>query len=509
MDISFENEKYCSLKKTYETTIEEGVEAELSLPEYMPEILRILKSQAVPKINSWQTVGERVTVDGTCDLTMIYVGTDNCIYSFTGSRNFTRYAENSAFLTAEDVNVKASVKFINCRATNTKRAEIKAGINIVVSAFSKMEEDILKLMNSSYIEEKKMELSTMSLGCKKSKMFSMSDNFELENNSAAFIVRSTASAVLGEVRKISNKIMVKGETIVEIAFIPHEDKSTIVTVRKNLPINQILEFDGMDERFTGDITLDVTAVDVIIKNDSQGDGRSLDVGVTINAGITMWEQKDLSVITDAYAINGVVDLSYKKMSFYSALDAVRDTYVFRDTIDATKLGAECILDASCEENEPVATCENGAIVISGTIKAMIILKDTSGGYITTEKMLDYRYERSSECGDKKIECSPKVSVSSFECSLKNNEQIDVKAELQINCSVFSETEIDVVSEISELRESEKLNNSAITVYFPDCEETLWDIAKRYNTTVESIVLENNLVGETTKDIKMLFIPSGT
>jgi hypothetical protein len=372
-----------------------------------------------------------------------------------------------------------------------------------------MEEDILQLMSSSNIEEKKMELSTMSLGCKKSKMFSMSDNFELENNSAAFIVRSTASAVLGEVRKISNKIMVKGETIVEIAFIPHEDKSTIVTVRKNLPINQILEFDGMDERFTGDITLDVTAVDVIIKNDSQGDGRSLDVGVTINAGITMWEQKDLSVITDAYAINGVVDLNYKKMSFYSALAAVRDTYVFRDTIDATKLGAECILDASCEENEPVATCENGAIVISGTIKAMIILKDTSGGYITTEKMLDYRYERSSECGNKKIECTPKVSVSSFECSLKNNEQIDVKAELQINCSVFSETEIDVVSEISELRESEKINNSAITVYFPDCEETLWDIAKRYNTTVESIVLENNLVGETTKDIKMLFIPSGT
>ena len=44
MDISFENEKYCSLKKTYETIVEEGVEAELSLPEYMPEILRIVKN---------------------------------------------------------------------------------------------------------------------------------------------------------------------------------------------------------------------------------------------------------------------------------------------------------------------------------------------------------------------------------------------------------------------------------------------------------------------------------
>ena len=509
MDISFENEKYCSLKKTYETIVEEGVEAELSLPEYMPEILRILKSQAVPKINSWQTVGERVTVDGTCELTMIYVGSDNCIYSFTGSRNFTRYAENPAFLTAEDVNVKAGVKFINCRATNTKRAEIKAGINISVSAFSKMEEDILLLENNTNIQEKKIELSGMSLGCKKSKIFSMSDSFDLENTSAAFIVRSTASAVLGEVRKISNKIMIKGETIVEVAFIPYEDKSVIKTIRKNLPINQILEFDGMDERFTGDITLEVTAVDVIIKNDSQGEGRSLDIGVTINASITMWEQKELTVITDAYAINGAVDLSYKKMKFYSALDAVRDTYVFKDTIDASKLGAECILDACCEESEPVTSFENGSIVISGTMKAMIILKDTSGGYITTEKMLDYRYERSCDCNDKKIECTPKISVSSFECALKNNEEIDVKAELQINCSVFSETEIDIVSEISELRENEKINNSAITIYFPNYEETLWDIAKRYNTTVESIVLENNLSGDTTKDIKMLFIPSGT
>lgn len=509
MDISFENEKYCSLKKTYEATVEESVEAELSLPEYMPEILRILKSQAVPEINSWQTVGERVTADGTCSLTMIYVGTDNCIYSFTSTKSFTRYVENPSFLTAEDVNVKADVKLVNCRATNTKRAEIKSGINITVSAFSKTEEDILRLEKCENIEEKKMEISCMSLGCKKSKMFSMSDNFQLDDASAAFIVRSTASAVLGEVRKISNKIMIKGETIVEIAFIPHEDKSVIKTIRRTLPINQILEFDGMEEHFTGDIILDVKAVDVIIKNDSEGEGRSLDVGVTINAGITMWEQKDLTVITDAYAINGAVDLSYKKMKLYSALDAIRDTFIFRETIDSSKLGAACILDAYCEESEPTVACEKDLIVVSGTIKAMIILKDTSGGFVTTEKMLDYRYERRCECENKNIECTPKVTVSSFECMLKNNEQIDVKAEMQINCSVFQETEVDVVSEISEIKESEKINNSAITVCFPTCEEALWDIAKRYNTTVESIASENNISGDTTKDIKMLFIPSGT
>lgn len=509
MDIALENEKYCSLKRTYDTTIEECVEAELSLPEYMPEILRIIRSQAVPKINSFQTVGERVTVDGSCELTMIYEGSDNCIYTFSQVRSFTRYCENSAFSVAEDVRVKTSLKFVNCRATNTKRAEIKAGIGITVSAYSKIEESILLLGNSQGIEERKQEISAMSLGCKKSKMFSMSDTFNLENETAAFLVRANAVSVLGEVRKISNKLMIKGETIVEIAFVPNEDKTTIKKVRRILPINQILEFEGMEEHFTGDVTLDVTAVDVIIKNDSQSEGRSLDVAVSINAGITMWEQKDLCVITDAYAINGAINLTYSKMKFYSALDAIRDTYIYKGNIDVSKIGADCVLDAFCEESEPVLSFGDGTIAVTGSLKVTMLLRDSQGGIVTTEKMLDYRYERKAECTSLETDCVPSVSVSSFECVLKNKDQIDVKAEMQINCSVFGETELSVVTDICEGEKSEKTINSAITIYFPEFEESLWDIAKRYNTTVESIVLENNLEGDTTGNIKMLFIPSGT
>lgn len=507
LDITLENEKYCSLKRTYDTTVEECVEAELSLPEYMPEILRIIKSQAIPKINSFNTVGERVTVDGTCELRMIYVGNDNCIYSFSQSRNFTRYCENPAFLTAEDVKVKTTVNYINCRATNTKRAEIKSGIGISVTALGKIEEDILLTGKTSGIEEKTKNFFVMSLGCRKSKMFSMSDTFDLESNTAAFLVRANAVSVLGEVRKISNKVMVKGETIVEVAYVPNEDKTIICNLRRVLPINQILEFDGMDERFTGDVTLDVTAVDVIIKNDSSGDGKSLDVAVSVNAGITMWEQKELQVITDAYAIDGAIDLSYKKMKFYSALDAVRDTYIYKNSIDVSKTGATSVLDAYCEEGEPTLSFGDGVIAVSGSLKVTLLLKDASENIITTEKMLDYRYERKAECCNQETDCVPSVSISSFECIQSNKETIDVKAEMQINCSVFGETEIDIVSDIREGVSEEKSRRSAITVYFPTCEETLWDIAKRYNTTVESIMSENNIDGETTGDITMLFIPS--
>ena len=53
MDISLKHEDYKYLKILSDNTIEENVEAELTLPEYMPEILRIIKSFTYKKKHNW------------------------------------------------------------------------------------------------------------------------------------------------------------------------------------------------------------------------------------------------------------------------------------------------------------------------------------------------------------------------------------------------------------------------------------------------------------------------
>ena len=133
MDITLKKENYKILQTVKDNSIEECVEADFSLPEYMPEILRIIKSTAQTKVNSCKAVGERVTVDGECELRMIYTAEDGCIYSFSQSRPFTRHCENIVFNDATDINCEVSVSYVNCRATSTKRAEIKAGIVIKIN----------------------------------------------------------------------------------------------------------------------------------------------------------------------------------------------------------------------------------------------------------------------------------------------------------------------------------------------------------------------------------------
>lgn len=505
MDIILKRENYKILQTVKDNSIEECVEADFSLPEYMPEILRIIKSTAQPKVNSCKAVGERVTVDGECELRMIYTAEDGCIYSFSQSRPFTRHCENNVFDYATDINCEVAVSYVNCRATSTKRAEIKAGVTIKINAFIEETEEIISIENDC-IEKKSLPVRAMSLGCKKTRTFSMSDTATL-STPCAFIIGSRASAVCTEIKKISNKIMVKGDAVVEVCYVNANDKSCTESIRHTLPINQILEFDGMDERFTGNVTLNVIAVDVMLKNEQDGVGSSFDIGLSIDASALMWEEKELVVINDAYAVGSCIDLKKQSMVFYTPLDEICDTYIFREDFQVSGEGVSKVIGSTCELTNILAKKEKDKIIFSANLSLSVLIKDNSGSISNVNKILDVKYERKADYEDNDIFCLPKLNVFSLDCAEKGNNGIDVRAEINLSANVFGKFYIDTVADVKESENQFIRNSNAITVYFPEESESLWSIARRYNTTVNAIAEENGLEGDTTENLKVVFIPA--
>ncbi len=505
MDIVLKRENYKLLKTIKDSSVEECVEADFSLPEYMPEILRIIKSTATPKVNSCKTVGERVTVDGECELRMIYTAEDGGLYTFSQTRPFTRHCENNVFIDATDVSAELSVSYVNCRATSTKRAEIKAGLVIKFTAFLEEIEEIISNDEDSCIEEKCVPVRAMSLGCKKSRSFSMSDTISLAVP-CAFIVDFRASAICTEIKKISNKIMVKGDAVVEICYVNSADRTCTEHIKHSLPVNQILEFEGMEERFTGGVSLKVTAVDVLLKNEQEASGNAFDVSLGIEASVSMWEEKEMVVISDAYAVGGNIELKKQPYTFFTAIDEIRDTYVFKSEFPVSGEGVSKVLHASGELSNITVKKENNLICICGSMDLSALIKDSCGSYSNINKVLDFRYERKTDDECTEIFSLPNVSLISLDCAEKGTGAIEVRAEINVMGTVFGKITIDAVTDITESEIQVQRKSNAITVYFPEKSESLWSIARRYSTTVKAIAEENNLEGDTTDDLKILFIP---
>ncbi len=507
MDISLNHREYKVLKPIKGNYVEESVEAELSLPEYMPEILRIIKAVAQPKIISVKLVGERVTVEGTCEMRMIYTAEDGCVYTYTQTRPFTRHCENTMFLNACDVNAQCSIAFVNCKATGTKRAEIKAGIKICINAFIEEKEDIISADICADIEEKKEHLTAVSLGGKRTKSFAMSDTVSLKEPSA-FVVSQSAVVILSDVKKISNKLMLRGEAVINICYVNGDNKSITEHISHSIPLNQILEIDSMEENFDVDVVLRVTSLDVIYKGEQGSFITSFDVSLGVEADITMWEQADLAVLCDAYSVNGTLDLKKEHLCFYNKLGFINDTFTCNESFTVPGEGIDRILDCIGEISNIKTAVLKDCLEVYGTLNSSFTVKDSNASLSSISKAFDFKYCFSGDFENKRIISEPYFQIASIKSDVKDINTIELSAELHICATVLEETELEAVTGITESETPTLRNKNTMTVYFPSCEnESLWSIARRYSTTVTAIAEENDLKGDTTESLKILFIPS--
>ncbi len=506
MDISLKTEEYKVLKINNDNSADECVEGEFSLPEYMPEILRIIKTTAEPKIFSCKLIDGRITVDGVCEMRLIYTGEDGCIYCCTQQKQFTRHCENESIQNGIDVEVEPVVNYVNCRATGTKKAEFKTGITFKFKVFFENTYDYVNTEKCKGIEEKKNVLGAYSLGCKKTRSFSMSDSINLEVP-AAFIVSQSACAILSEVRKINNKIMLRGETIVNISYVNSDNKALVERYVHSLPMNQILEVEGFEEKYKGSVVLKVTALDILPKGEQGNFNTSFDLSVGIDASVFMWEQKDVLVTCDAYGIENEVDVSQQLVPFCVDVEELNDTYIFDKSLEVSGEGVSSVLSENAEIKSVKANYINGELVISGDLNVFLVIKDTSGALSGFNKVFEFSYKKAKDSDDD-TKCYPYLNLVSLKSSVKNSNTVDIRVEMRVCGVVIAEKSVNVLTDIKVSENAVKVQRMPITVYYPQKEnEPLWDIARRYRTTVCAIAEENGLTGETTDNAKVLFIPS--
>ena len=59
-------------------TAEQPIDADITLPDYCPDIRRVLKCLVTPRITAVQTAGDRATADGSAGVCVIYADEQDC-----------------------------------------------------------------------------------------------------------------------------------------------------------------------------------------------------------------------------------------------------------------------------------------------------------------------------------------------------------------------------------------------------------------------------------------------
>lgn len=492
----------------YCETTEQAVDIDFTLPDYCPDISKIFKCQAVPRISSKGVSGKTVTLDGTVLLTLLYCDKDGNLCSHEYHYPFSKSIEMPNEFGNVNLCCKVNTEYINCRAVTGRKVDIHGAVGIFLKAFKRKNTEIISDIDDCTIElNRGIAPATIPMGYSE-KYILIEEELSIGQGqpNVRNIIRCDVKSCVRETKVINDKAVVKGEMTVCVLYCA-EGGGNPQTLKTVIPYSQIIDVDGITDTCSCETKSEVAFFEVKPRVNSSGECKMFSLTAKILLTCKATCSNDVPVIYDAFSRKFCTEISKNKVCFEKVVNNISEVYhckknVQPDTPIESVLDLWCNISSISSEFNEENMCINGTAIIS-----MIVLDETANPFYC-EKSVDFEYKYSLNVNPKIAVCEPEIEILSCSYTLISPENIEVRMDLGVNAVIYEKNEVNLISDftVDESIAAEKKSRGAMIIYFPDCGEKVWDIAKNYGASVEEIIRINDLDGDTVPEGKMILVP---
>ncbi|MBQ8228998.1 MAG: DUF3794 domain-containing protein [Clostridia bacterium] len=508
MALEYSIENMGILNNLFEGSCEQALDCDISLPDYCPDISRVLKCCIVPGIVSAKISGDRACADGNAPVRIIYSDEDNNICTYEQNFPFSKFVQLGAD-TSGALSAEAHVQYTNCRAVSKRRIEIHSMLHIQFKIREISCCEAVNEISRKTVQAKTEEINFSNLCAVESKIFSMSETVELPSDylPAERVVSCCATPVLNDVRVVQDKILIKGEADITMIYCSADNGGESVRFNHTIPINQVVDAQGITESATPAVRLKMLGCECNVRNDANSNPRLIEISCNINAYIKAYCESQLKCITDAYCIDGHLQANYESLEFMKLCNKVHETTMQKFTVDLSSLDAQkicCIWWDSPKVNKSI---HDGKLCLHSTVPMNIIALDSDGRPVFCEREVDFEFSKSVD-NNSCVTCDENVTPIGFSVGTLTDGKAEIKGEFLIDADIFTSRKINALVN-ADIISADTKPTACVIVYFPEEDESLWNIARRFNTTVDMIKDQNTVSGECAKNGVPLLIPVTT
>ena len=507
MDLKIVNSTLDIRETIFEGNPEQGFESDIILPDYCPDVRRILKCHVVPKISQCYQNGNDVNIDGFIFVKIYYLCDENKIHSYDNRIPFSKVLEIKDGVDGVSVTVSAKNNYVNCRALNQRRFDVRGAIGLSARVTGRVKEEVVSEAVGDGVQLRRKKLNCSSLCSETSTQFSVQEEETLDGASINSVIRSEATLVLTEVKVIPNKAILKGDLTVKTVYTDAK-KDTLVTAIHTFPISRILDIDRLTADSQLEVRSDVVSADVFPKQDENGEFTKLSFDVKLNIFAKAFETKEVIVATDAYSTDFSSDCNFKKVSLMCVNSVMDKTFTQSSQIELSATAVRDVIDLWATAKTPVLKFENGRFLLETPVEIFAFFTQEDGAVNFAEKTILVPFDMSLE-NNADTEFSPEVKVLSCEYAIVSPNKVELRLEIKVLGAVVSKYIEKCISNIGVDYSLPKVNvrTPALTIYYCDSGEEVWNIAKKYNTSADRVIFENDLDCETVAEKRVLLIPT--
>ncbi len=514
MELKVTKEKTSSAEIIFAETNEQSIELDYILPDYHPEIFKILKCIATPHIISYDINGDKLNYEMTVCIRILYCAENSTAIQVIDQKlAYSKKIELGKNCINPHIKLIPQINYINCRAVNQRRIDIRGAVSTEVTVTDVVLTDVITDITGGGVQLKKSSVTYPSDYIKCNKTFTVSDEFELGASKPPVlnIIRSNAVIISSDKKIIANKLIIKGEICISMLYTYYiDDTDGIETMQFTIPFSQVIDMDGIDERFTSSADMSVISCEIEPRSNGDGVTKTVECNVKVNVFCSAYRTTTSDLAVDEYST--LYKTAYEKMEIKLELppEPINSVCVVKNTLTSSESEISCIYDAWCTiKNSAVHNdAENNRFIINGVADYCIIGRDTEGIPVVYEKEEPFTAAVAIENISDNSQIDIKLIPLSCSYNLASDNSVEIKAEIKVLGCMKHITSIQGITDIS-INEDEPINknqNYALKIYYTDGNEDLWEIAKKYGTSVSAIMEENEIEDDIISGSGMILIP---
>lgn len=487
----------------FDGTLEQAVELDYSLPDYYPGIFKVLKCILHPSIYNCRVSGNQLVADGVSVIKLLYLGEgSNQVHSLEQKIPFSKTVEMKGEADRPVIHYTVKADYINCRVVNPSRIDLRGSVSIRIRVCDQKEEMVVSGAEGAGVQLNQWSQRVGSEHLWGTKQFSASEEVEAKP-AVGELLAYHACACAGETKIISNKLVVKGEVMLHLLYRPESEEMGLQTMDCTIPVSQILDLQGVDEDYRCCVSIDVTNLELSLESGESGTVIRIEMDLTVCGDAFL--EKDISCVSDAFSTQYQSELTSRELKTEQLVKLLSDSLVAKQTVGLN--GAREVQDVWCDVGNIAVQPGTDTLDFTGELRAVIVYEDEEGVPGVQEKTIPIDFKLAGSVPGNSLNCDTRLCVAGLEFSFSSGE-LELRAELRISGRISCEKRLTAVTGITldETRPKEKNNDAALTIYYADEGEQVWEIAKRYNTSVNAIVEENGLDQMTIPQRSMILIP---
>lgn len=468
----------------YEGTVTSEVSCDHTLPDYLPEIRRLLYITNTILPPAKYVGGSNAELDGTIDLSVLYVGSDGGLYTapISCEYNLNVPLENvSDFDLNEGVTLFATsnAESINARVSGPRRFTVRMRLRTYVRAYGKMPyaERCTGSVSEESIQKLTQKARTAELVSALSDVISLSDEITGMSEEVR-VIGADAKVLIDETLIGQSGVTARGSVMMKLLCAQPDGRVE--------NISRKIAFDGeIDaEMPVGEPKYCRVSGCVSDLSVNVGEGKIIcDASLILDAQIGV--NRPLRYTADMYSTEMYSACEYTDHSIPVVLRALNGNFSQSERIPLSELsipeGATAV-DVCASVSFDGCEEISGKCMLTGQSRYVLVC-EKEGEYSACEVNLPVRYETDGAIGELSLADAAAEVIS---CRARvGGENLDLDAEIAVGVTFMGKENIRTLRS-AEFTEPVQKDSGELILCYPAPDDTAWSVAKRYSVAVSDV-----------------------